>query len=339
MAIAIIRHYLLQSASEIMLASRVCFSLFSLVLLCVSSAGSAERPDIPAPQELVRAANDLATRSPADSFHLTASFVITPGKNEEVRGQISFYRDKNREKLEITSGSYHLIRVRLDDHLYILHTDSPPLIRQRTFEHPEKMWSIAFPVPSKVGFGEVSEKKVDGTKAYCFVADPRVARPARYCLDADKRFVLQKDDGFEVTKFLNYRILDHSFYPSEIKFIDEGKLFIDIQNIEVQKREFSSDTFAVPDGSQEFETCDELQPPRWLTPDMPPIPDRRHLVYAAVRGLVDTDGSFHNIGVQVSPPHPDFARDLMDRASRWHFASALCGSRPIAFEEVLDIHN
>src|SRR5215470_13817546 len=110
---------------------------------------------------------------------------------------------------------------------------------------------------------------------------------------------MEKDDGFEVTKFLDYRIVDQSYYPSEVKFIDDDKLFLDLQNIEIRKTQFGSETFNVPDGSREFETCDDLQLPHWLTPDMPPVPDRRHLVYSAVYGVVEKDGSFDDVAVKV----------------------------------------
>jgi hypothetical protein len=312
----------------------------ALALICFAPATVIATADsAPSPQDLVKVVNESSNFFKLLPYQLTASLVLTPDKDLNIQGNITYYRDRDQERIEITAGEYRETRVHTGDKQYVAGTRTRVLPRRILLETLEKQWLIDYPTSCCLAFGEVERKKMQGASVYCFVVNSQKQRPKRFCVDRDSRSLLETSDGFETVKFLAYRSFRGLQYPSEIKVIDDGKTFLEIHNIEIRQGTVPPESFNVPLNSQEFENCGNLEPSHVVRMEMPNVPSRWHSSYGSVYGLVQPDGSFSDVEVEVSRANPGFAQVLKEAATQWKFSPARCGSRPIAREEQMEIHN
>jgi hypothetical protein len=319
-----------------------CIIRCVLAGVCVfSCAGALAVKDdvLPTPQQLIQVTNQSSDVLKVIPYRLTADLIVTPDKDVVIRGHIIYDRDRDRERIEITAGDYHETWVNADNKLYVAGTRSLVLPRGSTLKALEKEWVIHDAPSCCQAFSKVERKKTRGADAYCFVATYSDRHPKRFCVDRDAKSLLERFDGFETVVFSDYRAIEGLRYPARIQYVDDGKPFVEIENIEIRKTEISTESFNAPPNSQEFENCAGMETPHTLHMEMPKVPSRWHSSYASVKGLVQPDGSFTDVRVQVSRANPEFAKALEEAAGHWLFSPARCGSKPVVYEEQMEIHN
>lgn len=311
-----------------------------VLLLVVGVATCPSASDVvPTPQQLMKSLNESSSLSKVLPYQLTAKLMLTPEKDVSIPGQIAYFRDRDRERIEINVGEYRETRVRTGDKMYVAASRTLALPRRQMLETLEKQWIIDYPEACCLAFGKVEHKKIQSADSYCFVVDPRKQRPKRFCVDREAKSVLETYDGFEAVNFTGYGTVDGVRYPSKMQVIDDGKMFFEVEAIEVSKMQTPADAFTPPPNSQEFETCSDLASPQALHLEMPKIPSRWHSSYGSVHGLVQTDGSFSDIQVAVSRANPGFGQALKEAAAQWRFSPARCGSKAVVYEEQIELHN
>ncbi|HMF91480.1 MAG TPA: hypothetical protein VKL40_12620 [Candidatus Angelobacter sp.] len=313
-----------------------------LALVCVPGGTGASftgSDDTPAPQQLIESLNESANVSKLLPYQLKADLVLTPDQGIIIKGQITYFRDRDRDRIDITAGEYHETRIRFSDKVYVAGTRNLALPRRNFLEALEREWMILYPNSCCLAFGKVERKKTQGANSYCFVVDSPTQRPKRLCVDRDSKSLLEISARFETIHFLGYRTRDGLQYPSTVQVIDDGKMFLEIQNIEIRKGPAPPESFTAPPNSQEFENCSDLESPHALHLEMPKVPSRWHSSYGSVYGLVQADGSFTDIAVEVSRANPGFAQALKEAAAQWKFSPALCGSKAVVHEEQMELHN
>jgi hypothetical protein len=313
---------------------------FALLFLFVCIASAAFTADLtPTPQELIKAANDSGSLSREIPYQFAASMVLSPDKDVSIQGQIAYFRGQDQERIEITAGDYHEIRVRTGDKLFVVATHTLVLPRRTMMESLEKAWTIHYNSSCCLAFGKVERKKTLGTNSYCFVVNSQERRPQRFCVDRESKSLLEASDGFETLRFMDYRASEGFRYPTRIQVIDDGKTFLEIQNIEIRRAPGSAESFNAPANAQEFAHCADQESAHTLHLEMPHVPSRWHSSFASVYGLVQPDGSFSDVQVQVSHADEKFALALKEAALHWKFSPARCGSKSVVSEEQLEIHN
>lgn len=299
---------------------------------------SSRAEQIPTAEELVQAFQESAGAARAFPYRLSAKFTLTPDKNVSIPGQITYARDKDRSRIEITAGDYHEIRVVLGDRIYV-NGAQRALPRRDNLENLESLWSEIFSRASCcTTFSKVETKKIEGVDAYCFTMARQNARPRRICLAREGKTVLETYDGFEKISFLQYRTLEGFRYPSHIQVVDDGKPFLEIQNMEMQQGA-PAESFTAPQESRMFENCAGKEYEYPLQIPMPRVPSRWHSSYATVYGVVQTDGSLTDVDVYVSRADENFVRALREAIAQWKFAPATCGGKAVAVETQMEIHN
>jgi hypothetical protein len=190
--------------------------------------------------------------------------------------------------------------------------------------------------------GDVSYKKVRNTPADCF--EVKGEQRHRLCFDASRKVLLENTDQRRAVAFSDYQSLDNQLFPRKITILAEldqsEKPVFAVQDIQVQKTQVLPTTFAVPDHSLEFETCENMQPTRMLQsprPEFSRMVARRNAdalgVYAY--GIVDKEGNLQNVKVLSSDPEVQQA--VQETLKKWHYAPAQCGTSPVATEQEIQI--
>jgi hypothetical protein len=320
-----------------------CFRRY-LLLVCLLPAqamfSSSSADETPSPEELLRAFHESASAGRIFPYKLSAKLALTPDKDVNIPGQITYSRDKDRSRIEITAGDYHETRVLAGDQLYVSATQALALPRRATLENLEKSWmEISARSSCCLAFSKVEKKKIQGAEAYCFTVASQTTRPRRFCLERESKALLESYDGFERVSFLDYRTLEGFRYPTRIQVIDDGKMFLEIQGLEIQKGEAPAESFTAPADSRVFEKCADQENEHPLQTPMPHVPSRWHSSYASVYGVVQTDGSFTDVRVQVSRADQSFAQAMKEAATHWRFSPARCGGKAVVSETQLEIHN
>ena len=88
--------------------------------------------------------------------------------------------------------------------------------------------------------------------------------------------------------------------------------------------------FVAPTGAEEWETCDNLQPPRALNTPDPDFPAKVSTTYdqTVLYLVIEADGTFQAVPISSSGG-PVFSQAALQGVKRWRFRPAMCGSRPI----------
>src|ERR1700674_1278956 len=226
--------------------------LAAALVLTVTGAHSANSDVTPSPQELINTVNESSSvRLQGSPYQLTADLVLTPPTSAEIHGRITYYRDRDHDRIEITAGEYHETRVRAGDKLYVTSTGALVLPRRHMLETLEEVWTIHYSASCCLAFGKVDRKKTQGADSYFVRVESLNQRPKRFCADRDKKSLLETFDGFETVNLMDYRTLEGLQYPSRVQVIDDGKMFLEIRDIEIRKRQAAPESFSVPPGSQE----------------------------------------------------------------------------------------
>lgn len=321
-------------------------ALFVLLLCVVLCSGSSFSEDNAAadPHSLLRLAHDVSGLVDAMPYQFRGNIVYNPGP-DEVKGQITIYRDKDRSRLELQVGPYRESRVVLGNKLYIVRSTAFPAPGMSRLTDTDRAWDRLVQ-DGDATLGGVSHKKIQNTQADCF--EVKGEQKHRLCYDTSRKLLLENQDEVHSIQFSDYQPVAevHQFYPRKIVVLaelerSEKPIFV-VQDIAiaVQKADLPPATFALPENPLELETCENVQPARMLESARPQFPRSALARNSGVQGvyaygIVDKDGRLQNIKVLTSDADVQVA--VVDALKQRKYAPAMCGSTPIASEQEIQV--
>lgn len=314
-------------------------TLFVLAcVLCVPGLGAQERLDA---RQLLQTAHDVSGLTRLVPYQLHAVVIVNPGSAAQKKGEVTIYRDKERLRTELRIEDYRETKITLGNKLYVARSTPWPAPGLSRLAEADHFWDrLADDGDSKLS--SVSHKKVQNIRAECF--EVKGQQHHRLCFDPDKRVLLENLDQEKAFEFSEYSAIENLMVPRKVTELLELPMkelpVLVMQDIEVQPSVFMPNVFAIPEHSQEFETCSNMLPPK---PQQTPRPDfganvvRRNLAAERVNvyGIVDKDGSLQRI--KVLSADADVQQAVLEALKKWRYSPAMCGSTPVATEQEIPI--
>ena len=318
-------------------------SICALLIIAILGPARVAAEDVPQAQDLIKAYKDATTFSKVRPYEITAAIEINPGSPSAQSGRITIYREEQRSRVELQFAKYHDVKVRLGDKLYVFRSTGYPAPGLQVVQRIIDGTRVADFESTK--FSSAKSKKVDGQPAYCVQIKSKDYFGSTDCFDAQTKLLLRSTNNFEETRFFEYHTFEQVQFPSHIEVLKQGRKVLEIKDIDVRKFQAAPETFAIPENSREFATCDKPQVPTPIkTPD-PDFPGEAAAMYKkGIReetrvyayGIVQKDGSFTDIKVLYAESAP-FEQAVIQRLQKWKFKPATCGGNPIAFETQVEV--
>jgi Gram-negative bacterial TonB protein C-terminal len=321
---------------------KALFLLFPCAVLCFASQLFCEDNAAPDARSLLRSAHEVSGLVEAMPYQFRGTVVFNPGPGE-VKGQITIYRDKDRSRLDLQMGSYRESRLVLGNKLFIVRSTAFPAPGMSRLTDADRAWDRLVQDGDATLSG-VSHKKIQNTQADCF--EVKGEQHHRLCFDSSRRVLLENQDEVQSVQFSDYQPVAeaHQFYPRKILVLaelerSEKPLFV-VEDIAVQKAELPPSTFALPENPLELETCENMQPAKLLESVRPQLQRSVMARNSGVQGvygygIVDKDGRLQN--VKVLTADNDLQEALVEALKQRKYAPAMCGSNPVASEQVIQI--
>jgi hypothetical protein len=306
--------------------------LLLVVLLFACFAHAVVRDEHPETRKLIENINSQTDPAKTGPYSLLADIIIDPGKHEQ-HGQLLFFRDKERSRVDLQVSDYRETQVRNQNKLYIYRSTRRPVTIPARLLNTESFWKIELPARTKVG--NIQHKQREHGPAECF----SVKEPAyhdletRYCANSQDNTLMAASTEFEKITLADFVKVAEGSLPSVIRYqTDDGQKVV-IRQVEVTPLPPNNNVFAVPEHAREFETCDYIEGGRFLNRVEPIYPHGAGSGAATIyfRGIVQKDGSFTDIDV-FSPQGPAFEKSGLAAAVQWRFSPPTCDGRPIAAE-------
>ena len=314
-------------------------TLFLLAcLLCLPRLGAQERLDA---RELLQAAHDVSGLTKLMPYKLHAVVIVNPGSAAEKKGEVTIYRDKERLRTELHIEDYRETKITLGNKLYVARSTPWPAPGLSRLAETDHIWDrLADDGDSKLS--GVSHKKVQNVQAECF--EVKGQQHHRLCFDPQKRVLLESLDQEKALEFSEYSAIESLLVPHKVTELLELPMkelpVLVMQDIEVQPSVFMPNVFAIPEHSQEFETCANMLPAK---AQQTPRPDfganvvRRNMAAERVNvyGIVEKDGSLQKI--KVLSADADVQQAVLEALKKWRYSPAMCGTAPVATEQEIPI--
>jgi TonB family protein len=325
--------------------NRTLFLLWMCVVVCLIVAvpllAQENANAAPDAKAVLEKAHEVSGPSLLLPYEMHAAVIINPGTPGEKKGRIKIYRDKDRSLTELTVEDYRETRLTLGNKLYITRSlpyPIPGLARLAETDHTWDRWAE----DNEAALGNVSHKKVQNTAADCFDVKGQVKH--RLCFDASRNVLLENLDQQWVYEFQDYQAAGQQLFPHKITVLlelEKSELpVLSIQEIEVQKAQFTDATFAIPDHALQLDTCEAMVPAKQLQAPRPEFGmsvSRRNAEAKVVRvyAIVNKEGNLEN--VKVLSGDPDVRQAVLEVTNKWRYTPAMCGTSPVAAEQEITI--
>ena len=296
-------------------------------LLLVLPVFSADKADLPAPQQLLDTATKLSDLSGLYPYQFNAHIVINRGTSSEKSGEVTIYRDRRDYSYDLRVGDYREVVSRAGNKVYTYYSafPAPGLGVLRSIDKwPDEL-------TSKNISGGTAKKKVGKLETYCINFKTATGWRLRGCFDPVQTLLLEISTEDNTKSFLNYQQVGEQLFPGTIRMArPELGQTVELEEIHIQKLPQGPITFEIPKGSHEFETCDDEQhakriDPVFSNPSFVPI-YRGTPIVAYFYAIIDTEGKMHDLAVYSPNHHEDEWKKL---AEAWRFKPALCGGKAI----------
>lgn len=302
--------------------------LLALSVVLAHPALAAVADDHPETKQLIDIVNAQSDPAKLGPYELVANVLINPGKRDQQSGVLRFYRDQDHSRAELQLGAYQETLLKHGNKLYIARSDGP-VLRTRDLLSIEHFWRIRMPL--NLTLSAIEQKKHDGAPVQCFSAK-NDGWKTHYCVDAQHNTVVERSTDYDKTTLAAFVEVGGGRLPTSIIVADPERKVV-ISDSRISKLVPQEDTFAVPQNSREFETCDYPEGGRLLRRVEPIFPrgTRHRSATLYFRGIVQKDGSFTDIDVS-SAEGPEFEKAGMIAAAQWQVSPPTCDGHPISGE-------
>ncbi|HZU33103.1 MAG TPA: hypothetical protein VFB79_18450 [Candidatus Angelobacter sp.] len=264
--------------------------------------------------------------------------ILAPGGKDERSGTITIYRNQNQYRSEIELSGYRRIWLRLDNRVYV--ANSSPLAFLGLESDLENSWRETILVNTQeIKFRHESRKNTMGGDVWCIDEAGGDYTPMHLCFDTSSQTMLSKTYGEDRYEFSDFQVLEGKKYPGNIRRFRQGKLALEMRNLHAETGVLPEDAFQVPKESLQFETCENVVPPK-LTSSPTLFPPRTFVgksLKIFIYGIVAEDGSFTHVLVASVPRNPDLVKLVKDKVEQRRFTPAMCGPKPVATELNIEI--
>ena len=308
-----------------------------IVPLIVCPALSCLAGDLaPQAEELIQASNlasDLARSGP---YQLEATLVFHPDRKDETRGRLVFYQETGRSRLQIEFTNYVETDVALGGRLYIARDASFPTLELADIPRAQPAWHAVH--LSGVPASQVFNKEIHGVQAQCFDVNVEKYKRHRNCFDSAQKVLILTEittsNESRTTQMLDYHAVGEQLVPGAVRFLEDGKPMLELQNIQVKRAPADPALFAIPPRALQLGACDNMKPPQMLKrvePMYPMLARSGHIqgdvyVYMVIAG----DGRVQN--QKVVSGDTVLAQAVLDAVRQWRYTPAMCGSDPVSIE-------
>jgi len=298
--------------------------------------GVARADDASAARDLLLASHETSTLAKVMPYEFRATVTINPGDPNQKKGQIVIYRDKDRSRSELQVEDYREVKLTLGNKLYVVRSTPFPVPQLGQLHDIDHGWD-RYKDDADAKLGDVSKKKVQNTDAECF--EVKSERKHRLCFEPAHKVLVESLDQRMAYEFSDYASLEQQWYPRKItgllQMSTRERPIMVVEGIQVRKVRFADGVFAPPEHALEFDTCEELKPPRPVKTATPEISNRvlrQHAdsPFVNVYGVVDKDGNLEN--PKVLTTDPDVREPVLQALKKWHFSPARCGTTAVSHE-------
>jgi TonB family protein len=300
-----------------------------LALVMVSSSGTLVAQEPPTLQQLLDSARKLSNLSPLRPYVLRAGVIAYRGNKEKERtGQLTIYRDRNRDRLELSLGNTQETRVVVGDRQYISpETAFFPATLLATLEN-------AWLPPDRAPAGaprNVTRATAGSQDAWC-VGLQEGSDWRRLCFDATHPLLQSTENGFGKAEFSDYAAVGGLWFPGRAVMSHQGSTPVELHDIQVLPGPLEPTLFNVPAGSIEIAICGNQQPAKATYHFEPEFPEserkRKRNGAVSLSIVVGKEGKL--IAARVMDATSDaFAHKSLEAIHQWKFQPALCADRPV----------
>lgn len=315
----------------------VVFSGLSL-LASFCPPASAKTPT-PTAEELIEAAHKTAGLDHVGVYVFTADLTFA---GDARRGSLVIYRDKDKEKVELTIGDYSERQVLLGTKHYVepMHA----MLDAWNFAGLDRSWDPRPPTPavsvSQPSFGKVSSKKVDRERAWCFDEHTKSLK-ATLCFDAQRTVMLERRRDKDRYDFLDYSQSGEQLLPHTIKIAQQRLPEVTVDNIRLERGPIPTDLWVPSANSIMEEKCEGLKPPKAEYTPEPSFPPKAHqerrtgevVLYA----VVSEQGKII-LAQSLNHDSYGFAEQAKEAMKNWRFAPGTCDGKPVNVEMTVEMN-
>jgi hypothetical protein len=310
----------------------------AVVLAALYGHAADKKPD---PIQLISAANTNSDLSTIPPHRLSGTVVLNPGAQNESIGSITVYRDRERFRTDIEISGQHRTWLRIENKAYVAGSSPIVFMGLEKLKDIENAWREPEASGLKMKFGAFSRKKVANLEAWCFNANQRDSDTLRLCFDATRQVMISTGYEQDLYEFSDFQTFEGKQYPANIHRIKHGKAVLEIRNLRAELEDIPENTFGVPPGALEFETCDDMVNPKAISePELfpsgtyfPQGESRKIFIY----GVVGVDGTFGNVEGASIPHDPAMLKLVKDSVRKRRYSPARCGTKAVASEIYLEI--
>lgn len=320
--------------------SPILAALLVLVVLWAVFVRGLTAEDLPQPQQLMQAANEISSLSKIRPYILTATVVLQPGTKNQKSGKLTIYRGQGSYRSELEIGSYRQLEWTQNGKLRIARSTSYPLPGLRNITEIDRFLDLRF--PPETAFSKVSKKTLNGIAAFCFDArEPENINVVRECFDAIKKTAIQSAVRTRAPSgigawFSDYREIDGQLFPGNVRFSpNQHDTQLEVRDIQVKRNQFNIADLPVSKEFLEFDTCEDMQPGRLVKRVDPSYPSMAKIAHingdVIVYSILAKDGSLQGLKI-LDSSHPILSEAAMEAVKQWRYAPPMCASVPVSVE-------
>jgi TonB family protein len=310
-------------------------SLIVLLILC--RALSCLAGDLaPQAEELIQASNLASDLGRSGPYQVESTIVFHPSRKDEARGRLVFYQEMGRSRLQIEFTNYLETDVALGHRLYIARDAAFPPLELTDIPRAQPAWHAVH--LSGIPVSQVFNKEIHGVQAQCFDVNVEKYERHRNCFDSAKKVLILTEvttsNESRTTQMVDHHAVGEQLIPGTVRFLEDGKLMLELQNIQAKRGPADPALFAVPPHALQLGACDNMKPPQILKrvePTYPLLARSGHIqgdvyVYMVIAG----DGTVQN--QKIISGHTVLAQAVLDAIRQWRYTPATCGSDPVSIE-------
>jgi hypothetical protein len=190
------------------------------------------------------------------------------------------------------------------------------------------------------------EKKHNGISVQCVEVRGEVGPWRDLCSDSMTALPAWVEPGSRTAltlpsaEYSDYKSWGKEQFPRSIRAYEHAHLILAVR-LDVEPVSAADQSqFAPPPQATEWDWCDNAEPSQPISTVPPHYPDAERFGHreglVSVYAIIHTDGTLGDLAV-VRSAGPDFDGATLASVRQWHLRPAMCGSKPIVTETVIDV--
>ena len=274
-------------------------------------------------------------------FRLRARVLLWTSSKGSVEGSyLLTCASRNRWREEIQFPGFKQVRLRLEGQLW----RSRNVIYQ-----PLRIQTLAavmdFPSRLRLSMWNEHAKRLfdrtrNNARTRCLDLQGGKTAGRTICFDPSSGVVVSSENRFSLDEFSEYAPWLGKMFPRRIRFLDSGKLALEVFVDQLAQEAVADESlFVPPRGAEIWPTCDEPMLPHALKVPEPPYPERVHRINAKVLVSIVVGASGKVERAQVlETPAPEFSVATTETVLRsWRFQPATCNGSAIPYEVYVEV--